>query len=201
MLASKVQEKAIIPSWDNTHFDGVRRIGIRRFRADDAGAMWSAVRESIRELCEWMVWCKADYSFEDSSVFVSRCAAEWKENKSYSFVIFDQEDQSFLGSIALNGINHTHKLANVGYWIRTEKTRRGVASAAIGLIARFAFNHTELQRMEIVVPLGNRASIRAAEKAGATREGLLRSRVMLDGTARDAIMYSIVKEDFVISRR
>jgi RimJ/RimL family protein N-acetyltransferase len=158
--------------------------------------MWSAVRESVNELCEWMVWCKPDYSFEDSAAFVSRCAAEWNENKSYSFVIFDREDDSFLGSIGLNGINHTHKLANVGYWVRTEKTRRGVASAALGLIARFAFNHTELHRMEIVVPVRNYASLRAAEKAGATREGLLRSRVMLDGTPGDAVMYSIVKTDF-----
>jgi len=157
--------------------------------------MWSAVRESVNELCEWMVWCKPDYSFEDSAAFVSRCAAEWNENKSYSFVIFDREDDSFLGSIGLNGINHAHKLANVGYWVRHRNARRGVATAATRLVAWFGLRELGLERLEILVPTGNVASLRVAQKAGARFEGILRNRLVLGGKSQDAVMYSIVADD------
>jgi RimJ/RimL family protein N-acetyltransferase len=195
MLATRVTGERFVPSTEEIHFDSATSIGIRRFRADDAEAMWAAVTESVNELCEWMVWCKADYSIEDSAAFVARCASDWEVSTSYSFVIFDREDDSFLGSIGLNRIDHAHKLANLGYWVRTRKTRRGIASAGIGLVSRFAFNHLRLHRLEMIIPVENYASLRVAEKSGATREGLLRKRVILDGTPRDAFIYSLVSED------
>jgi RimJ/RimL family protein N-acetyltransferase len=81
------------------------------------------------------------------------------------------------------------------YWVRTGDTNRGVATRAVRLLARFGFEAAALVRIEIVVPIGNAASIRVAEKAGASREGLLRSRVMLHGMLHDAVMFSLVEED------
>jgi RimJ/RimL family protein N-acetyltransferase len=46
--------------------------------------------------------------------------------------------------------------------------------------------------VDLVVPVGNRFSIRVAEKAGAHREGILRRRVMLQGHPHDAVCYSLI---------
>ena len=195
MSPLRVEEERTVTPWGSRGLEEVTSIGIRQFRLDDAEAMWQGARESINELTRWMVWCKSDYSLEKSAAFISRCAREWEEKRSYSFVIFNQEDASFLGSVGLNGIDCAHKVANVGFWVRTKQTGRGVATAAIGLAIRFAFNQTELNRLEFVVPVGNHRSQRAVEKNGATREGLLRKRVILEGEPTDALMYAIVKED------
>jgi RimJ/RimL family protein N-acetyltransferase len=69
------------------------------------------------------------------------------------------------------------------YWIRTSRTREGAATEAIRLLADFGFATLGLVRVEIVVALGNFSSQRAAEKAGAYREGLLRNRITLWVTA------------------
>jgi len=43
---------------------------------------------------------------------------------------------------------------------------------------------------------GNHASQRVAEKAGAVREGVLRKRLLVKGQTQDAVLYSLVAEDF-----
>jgi RimJ/RimL family protein N-acetyltransferase len=48
-------------------------------------------------------------------------------------------------------------------------------------------------RLEIVVAVGNTRSARAAEKAGAEFEGVLRARIQLHGFTHDARMYSLIR--------
>ena len=53
-----------------------------------------------------------------------------------------------------------------------------------------------LNRLEILTALGNVASQRVAEKAGATREGVLRSRLVERDRVVDATMFSLTARDF-----
>ncbi|HEX8891487.1 MAG TPA: GNAT family protein, partial [Pyrinomonadaceae bacterium] len=73
--------------------------------------------------------------------------------------------------------------------------------SATRLAARFALEELKLQRVEILAATGNHASQRVAEKAGATREGVLRKRLLVKGQAQDAVLYSLVSEDFGVSSK
>ena len=98
-------------------------------------------------------------------------------------------------SVGLSGVNHAHKFANLGYWVRTKRTHQGVASAATRLIALFALEELRLNRLELLVPIDNKASQRVAEKAGARWEGVLRKRLILTDSPHDAVLYSLVAEE------
>ena len=100
-----------------------------------------------------------------------------------------------VGVCGLNGLNRANNLTNLGYWIRTNWTRRGIATAAVQMVARFALQKLAFGRVEIVAALGNLASQRVAEKAGATREGVLRCRTVVREHVYDAVMFSFTKED------
>ena len=76
-----------------------------------------------------------------------------------------------------------------------EPARRGVATEAVRQVADFAFGNTDLVRLEIVCAVGNDASQRVAERAGAVREGVLRHRLLLHGQPVDAVMYSVVRRE------
>lgn len=167
-------------------------IGIRRFRPEDARDLFEAARESLEPLCRWMVWCRPDYSLEDSVRFISSRDAEWAAGREYSFAIYNLADGAFLGSAGLNRVEKVHLFANLGYWVRSTRTGRGIGSAAVRLVARFAFEELGLQRLEMIVPVGNVFSARVAEKAGAQKEGVLRRRLVLQGHAHDAVCYSLV---------
>ena len=80
--------------------------------------------------------------------------------------------------------------------MRTAWTGRGVATAAARLAVRFAFEELGLIRLEITVALRNSASQRVAEKVGAVREGLLRKRLFINGQSEDALIYSLLADEW-----
>ena len=73
---------------------------------------------------------------------------------------------------------------------------QGLGSALARRVARFGVEEIRLNRLEILTALGNVASQRVAEKAGATREGVLRSRLILREQVIDAAMFSLTARDF-----
>jgi ribosomal-protein-serine acetyltransferase len=170
---------------------------LRRFRAEDSQSLFNAVQESVDDLCSWMVWCRPDYTLQDAEAFVQRCAADWATALQFSYAITDSRDGAFLGSVGLNSVNLAHRFANVGYWVRTSQTSRGIASTALQLLSRLALTEGGFERLEILVPVGNVPSQRVAEKARAQQEGVLRNRIMLNGKPHDAWIYSLVKSDLL----
>jgi ribosomal-protein-serine acetyltransferase len=170
-------------------------VGLRQFALDDVPSLFNAIRESMTQLSAWMVWAHPQYSMEDTQAFVLKCGPGWDKGEQYSFAIVDVQDGQFLGSVGLSAVNRAHGFANLGYWVRTRKTRHGVATSATRMAARFSFKTLGLNRVELLVPTANIPSQRVAEKAGAKREGLLRKRLRLNGSAHDAFVYSLVAED------
>jgi RimJ/RimL family protein N-acetyltransferase len=171
-------------------------IGLRQFTAEDAPVLFNAIGESMAQLSAWMVWAHLQYSLEDTQAFILKCGSGWEKGEQYSFAVVDVQDGQFLGSVGLSAVNRAHGFANLGYWVRTGKTRHGVATSATRMAARFSFQRLGLNRVELLVPTANGGSQRVAEKAGAKREGLLRKRLQLNGIAHDALVYSFVPEDF-----
>jgi RimJ/RimL family protein N-acetyltransferase len=90
-------------------------------------------------------------------------------------------------------MSKANRFANLGYWVRTSAMGCGVAPAAVRLVAEYAFRETDLIRLEIVCAVGNLRSQRVAEKIGAVREGVLRSRLLLPTGPSDAVMYNLLR--------
>jgi RimJ/RimL family protein N-acetyltransferase len=172
-------------------------IGLRQFTLEDVPTLFAAVHESMAQLSAWMIWAHPNYSIEDTRAFVSKCGPGWEKGEQYSFAMVDLQNGQFLGSVGLSAINRAHGFANLGYWVRTGKTRHGVATSATRMAARFSFEALGLNRVELLVPTANVASQRVAEKAGAKREGVLRKRLRLNGTPHEAFVYSFVPEDLL----
>ena len=171
------------------------RVLLEPYRIGDVEHLYQAARESIAELSVWMPWCHADYSIKESRAWVESQAEVWEKGTQYDFVITDAKDGSFLGGCGLNHIDYKNRIANLGYWVRTSRTKRGVASAAVRLLAQFGFGKLKLNRIEITAAVGNKASQRVAEKVGATREGILRNRIVVRERVYDVVMFSLIPED------
>jgi len=165
---------------------------IRAYEPEDAQSLWDAARESVDEVYRWLPWCHPQYSMAEAEDWIRSRAPLRAEGREYTFAIVGP-DGRFLGGCGLNQISRLHRFGNVGYWVRASATRRGVATEAVRQIADFAFGNTDLERLEIVCAVGNDASQRVAERAGARREGVLRHRLLLHGQPVDAVMYSLVR--------
>ena len=115
-------------------------------------------------------------------------------------MITDAQDGSLLGGCGLGNLIPTYHLANLGYWVRQSQRGKGIAPRAARLIARWGIERLHLLRAEIVVAVGNTASLRVAEKSGARREGVLRNRILVGSKVYDAVMHSLTPQDFGIGQ-
>jgi RimJ/RimL family protein N-acetyltransferase len=173
--------------------DGV--IALRPLRLDDAAHIWLAIQESRAALQQWLPTAGRVASADELRAYAAMAQQDLSAGIAYDFAVQDAPDGYLLGGIGLTQINRHHRFANLYYWIRTSRTRQGIACRAIRLAARFGLEVLGLQRVEIVVELGNIASMRAAEKAGARREAMLRNRLVNNGRAVDAAMFSLIPSD------
>ncbi|MDX1964826.1 MAG: GNAT family protein [Pirellulales bacterium] len=168
---------------------------LRPPRPEDIEPLYAAVMESVNEIQPWLAWYHPGYSVDDCARWVNDVPAAWAEDRSYSFAIFDQATEALLGTIGINQLDRFNRRANLGYFVRTSTTRRGIATAATLRLARFGFAELKLQRIEIVAAVGNYASQKVALKVGATREGVARRRSHVAQQQLDTVMFSLVKED------
>jgi len=155
----------------------------------DASVVVQNVRDSHKELSLWMPWATADY--DETS------ALQWINGElgdAHRFLILYENE--IVGSCGLNQLDDLNKRANLGYWVRSDVTRRGIATNATLLLATHGFA-VGLERLEIFMSTRNQASRRVAEKAGAQFEGTARRRLLLGGEFHDAYIYSLLPSDDV----
>lgn len=164
----------------------------RPLTVSDAPAFVEAVVESVATLAPWMPWAHANYSTAEALGWISWCQQGWEERSSCEFGIFDAATGAFVGGCGLNQFNHVHGWCNLGYWVRQAFQRRGAATEAVRALSGFGFAELPLGRIEIVVGVGNLASLAVAVKAGAVEEGVARNRLKLGARFIDAHLLSLV---------
>jgi ribosomal-protein-serine acetyltransferase len=169
------------------------KINLRPYCDNDIESSYQAIRESLAELAPWLPFAYPNYSRKETRDWIKNRPKDWKKGIGYEFAILDAGDNStMLGGCGLNGVSKLDHRANLGYWVRTGRMGQGIAPAATRLLARWGFETLKLTRIEVIVATGNQRSLRAAEKSGARREGVLRNRVYVRDKLYDAVMFSFI---------
>lgn len=99
-----------------------------------------------------------------------------------------------LGGVGVNKIDWETKTGNLGYWVGTPWTRRGIAREAARQAGKFAFSELQLKTLEILCHPDNIASRKVAESLGALNDGIHANRIELHGITVDAVVYRIASD-------
>jgi RimJ/RimL family protein N-acetyltransferase len=83
----------------------------------------------------------------------------------------------------------------IGIALAPEFRGRGCGSAAQRLLVRYLFAHTQVNRVEAITEITNVGKQRALEKAGFTREGILRGATYRAGRWHDQVIYSVIRDE------
>jgi ribosomal-protein-alanine N-acetyltransferase len=160
---------------------------LRRWRKSDAGSVVRHannfnVAKHLRDRFPH------PYTGRDAHAFLEvACDAEPQTN----FAI-DVEGAAVGGFGYVPGTDVERYSAEVGYWLGEGMWGRGIATEALGLFTRYAFAELRLLRLFALPLADNIASIRVLEKAGYTREGILRSSCVKYAVPRDQAIYARV---------
>lgn len=84
---------------------------------------------------------------------------------------------------------------SLGIGLAAEFRGRGYGTEAQRLMVRYLFAHTQVNRIEATTEITNVAEQRALEKAGFTREGILRGTAFRQGQWHDQMIYSVLRAE------
>ena len=108
----------------------------------------------------------------------------------------DREPE-LLGAVGLYNINMRHQLATVKTMRIPEKFQGlGIASEALSMLIDYGFNTLNLHKITCDTFADNVATAKHLEKVGLRQEGVLRKHYFHQGKFKDALSYSILREDF-----
>lgn len=146
----------------------------------------------------WKYSLKSAAGAEGWKNYLGSAVAAREEKKEYAFLVFDKRKQEYAGSTRFYDIQFSNKTLQLGYtWYGKDFQGTGLNKHCKFLLLEFAFEKMEMERVEFRADYANKRSIAAMQSLGCQIEGILRSNLpKLDGSRKDSIILSILKEEW-----
>lgn len=173
-------------------------VRLRPIRLRDA-VQWSRIRLADRAHLEpWEPSTDMNWELRHSvSAWPSVCSGLRSEARKGRMLPYAIElDGQFAGQLTIGNVTHgALRSAWIGYWVASESTGGGVATAALALGLDHCFGPVMLHRVEATVRPENGASRAVLAKAGFREEGLLKRYLDVDRAWRDHLLVAITIEE------
>lgn len=141
---------------------GSGEVLLRRWRKQDASALYQVVQESLEHLRPWSAWVTDGYPPEAALDFLAGADAEWARNTAFNYAVFVSGAlagaASLMARIGPGGLE-------IGYWLHPAYVGRGVATMATSLLVTEAFR-AGANRVEIVTDVANFRSAAIPRRLG-----------------------------------
>jgi RimJ/RimL family protein N-acetyltransferase len=96
-----------------------------------------------------------------------------------------------IGAGMLHHLDAERRIVEIGYWVLPQARGRGIATTIARMLAEHAFL-LGVDRVAAYVNVDNSVSERVLERAGFTREGVVRSMPKPDGQRVDKTLFSLL---------
>ena len=167
------------------------RIYLRKLEESDAPMM---LANTMDEEIRYMTGTKPNFTLEQIQAHIYNIN---NDPSRYDFALCLKEDDQMIGELSISDIDEENKKAGFRIsMISIKLTGKGYGTEAIKIVSRFVFEELKLNRLELEVFSHNPRGIRAYEKAGFVKEGVLRESLYYGGTYSDEIIMAIINKDY-----
>ena len=120
-----------------------------------------------------------------------------KDNSEQGEFIIEKKDGSKIGFICHFTLVHpAGKHLEIGYSLIPNERGKGYGTEAAEIMIDYLFLSEDVMRVQACTDVRNVASQRALEKAGFKKEGTMRKYFFIRGQWRDAVLFSILREEW-----
>lgn len=135
---------------------------------------------------------------ENMTEYIRLAVAQREKHVEFPFIVFDKRSGEYAGSTRFYDIQLQNQTLQLGYtWYGERFHGTGLNKHCKLLLLSYAFEEMGMQRVEFRANNLNKHSIAAMKSIGCTIEGVLRSNMKNpDGTRRDSIILSILKDEW-----
>jgi RimJ/RimL family protein N-acetyltransferase len=111
------------------------------------------------------------------------------------FAVCLHDGDAHVGNVSLDTIDPRHRNARLSIFIADQTDRgKGLGGSAMRLLARYAFDFLNLEKIWCKTDSDDEKVTRFYEKLGFVREGLLRRHEFIDGQYRDKALLALFRE-------
>lgn len=136
-------------------------------------------------------------NIDEAYDIINKIKINYDERRGIRWGIIHKESKKLIGTIGYDAMHIKNKRADIGYDINSNYWRQGFATEAINKVLEFGFSKLDLNRIGAVVFPENIASLNLLQKIGFTKDGLLRQYIIQNNIARDTIVLSLLKKEYV----
>lgn len=141
-------------------------IDLDRWHRGMVDEMLAAVELSRSELRRWMLWAQGTPSREENMKVLESGHELFDEDKEWNYALMENASGHLVGGAGLHYVQDPD-CPEIGYWVRSDRTGRGYATAAAGALADAAFRYLpDVQQVKIRMDQGNVASAAVPPKLG-----------------------------------
>ena len=170
------------------------RLRLRWLTTDDVPALAAIFGDS--EVCRY--WsCPALSDLAAAEALHDQIMKGFATRSLFQWGIAERQTNAVVGTCTLASLSSEHRRAEVGFALARAMWGRGYISEALPALLDFAFETLDLHRLEADVDPRNERSIRVLERLGFEREGYLRERYHVNGELQDAVLYGLLRRDWV----
>lgn len=124
----------------------------------------------------------------------------WNAETGASWAVIHPDDGRLLGRAEFREVHLDGGIAELAYWMIPTARGRGVATAAVSTLSRWAFDEVGFQRLELLHSTGNVASCKVATRTGFLLEGTMRAAVLHTDGWHDMHLHARIRGDDHIRR-
>lgn len=169
------------------------RLILRKMTRDDAPDLFEYA--SNPEVAKYTTW-HPHQSLEDSHLFLNFILETPQTHESFNWGIIHKADGKLIGTCGLVNWVVPDYYAEIGYALSRRYWGQGYMPEAVKAVVAFAFQKTDLNRIEARCKVPNLSSARVMEKVGMKYEGILRQQMFNKGIFHDMKLYAILREDW-----
>jgi RimJ/RimL family protein N-acetyltransferase len=151
-------------------------------------------KDDLPLLADW----SNNLEFFSDMWFPQMSKTEWEKRydsltPDTKWFFIEKKDGMKIGTVFhfLNG-----NFMEIGYILVPSERKKGYGSEAIKIIVDYLFLSKELVRVQAITGVDNFTSQRVLEKAGFTKEGIIRKSAFIRGEWKDGCLYSILREEW-----
>jgi ribosomal-protein-alanine N-acetyltransferase len=111
--------------------------------------------------------------------------------------IIEKKDGTAIG---FAGSSVVGRLLEIGYALVSSERRKGYGTEAAKVLVDYLFLSKDIVRIQAGTHIENKASQKVLEKAGFTKEGIVRKEMFVRGKWTDFYRYSILREEWKTPR-
>jgi RimJ/RimL family protein N-acetyltransferase len=143
---------------------------LRRCKLGCLDALMMAIARSQRELARWLPWADPMPTIDAERRFIEDRQRAFDSDDDYGYFLIEGPTSQIVGGASLHP--KEGGIAEIGYWVRSDRTGRGYATAAVDALTLAAFAYLPgLTTIIIRMDQANLASAAVPPKLGYTLEG------------------------------